>query len=161
MVVIGDFTGKYEVAVNDITQTKLLSYITRYEEFYTVMLLGKELYDLWVVDPDAPPFDTITPAMIFQDSNGVVYDSKGIRDMLTGFIYFEYTKDVRTQQTLGGAVAKSNENSVDTSTAESFIWQRYNDSLDTFNAIQVFIDENSEDFPTYKGSKLGYLIPFF
>lgn len=161
MVTAGDFIGKFEVAVNDITQPNLLIYIDRYEEYFATVLFGKELYDLWAVDPDAVPYNALTEPFIFQSSCGVVHQSKGIRDMLTGFIYFNYTRDIRTQQSLGGAVAKANENSMTSTSAQSFNWQRWNESITTFYAIQSYIRENIDLYPTFKGQELDLIIPYF
>ena len=161
MVTIGDFEGKHEIAKNDFTQPKILSYIQDYEQYYAVKLLGVELYDLWVIDPSVIPFDAITNPFNFQSNCGKIYQSKGIRYMLTGFIYFNYVTDLRTQQTLGGAVSKANENSGVATHVQSLAWQRYNESVYTYEAIQAFIRENKVDYPTFRGEELEVANPYF
>jgi len=161
MVTVGDFIGKYESAVNDFTQAKILLYIQKYEKHYALKLLGVDLYNLWVVNPLIPPFDAITNPFVFQSSCGTIHESIGIKDMLTGFIYFHLVNDIRSQQTLGGSVSKANENSMQNTSIQSGAWERFNSSVYTYEAIQAFICEHLTDYPTFKGVEQDIIIPYF
>lgn len=161
MVLVSDFVGKHQVAVNDFTLPKLMAYIDRYEQRYLIELFGQDLYDLWVIDPLVAPYDLLTNPFTFQSSCGTIYHSTGVKDMLLGFIYFDYVTDLNVSQSVGGAVLKANENSNKSTGTESLAWQRHIESVTTFKAIQERIKDNLEDYPTFKGVEKMDVIPFF
>ena len=78
-----------------------------------------------------------------------------MKDMLLGFIYFEYQKDMVTQMTPNGVVKQQNENSTPIS-AHTTIFGRYNESVKTFRAIQDYIMLNSSAYPKFKGKSKQY-----
>ena len=59
--------------------------------------------------------------------------------MLKGFIYWEYVRDLLNQQTPYGGVKQMSENSVVVDTPHSLFWERYNESIKTYQAIQEYI----------------------
>lgn len=161
IITTSDFVGKHELTINTFTTAKLQSYIDRYENEYISKLLGVELKDLYLVDINASPYDSITNPFILQSSCGKIYDSKGIKSMLLGFIYFDYTRDILTSQTITGAVRAQNENSDSPSVFESLSWQRFNEAVITYEAIQWYICENLTDYPTFKGVEQKPINPYF
>jgi hypothetical protein len=158
-----DFVGKNSVSLNEFTESDLQSYIDRYETKLLVELFGKALYDLWNGSTDAI-YTTLTAPLIFQSENccsGKVYESKGIKEMLAGFIYWEYERDIYTQRTLNGSMKQTSENGEDSSHAMSNLHGRYDEALETYNAIQAYIEENSSIYPEFNGVKKFTVIPFF
>ena len=161
MVLVSDFVGKHQVAVNDFTTPQLTAYIDRYEQRYLIELFGQDLFNLWVIDPLVAPYYLLTNAFSFQSNCGKVYHSTGIKDMLTGFIYFHYVTDLVARQSVGGAVVKANENSSSASGVQSLAWQRHLESNTTYIAIQEQIKDNLVDYPTFRGVKQKDVIPYF
>jgi hypothetical protein len=81
--------------------------------------------------------------------------SKGMKDMLLGFIYFEYMKDSITQTTPIGVVKQSTENSTPIS-AHTPIYLRYNESVKTYRAIQDYIMQTLGTYPDFRGYMKQY-----
>lgn len=145
-VSISDFTGKFQLHTGMYDQAKLQDYITRYEERYLVQLLGKKLYEQFVSAmnefPLSPNYTKIVNPFIEEINLGEVIISNGIKDMLLGFIYFEYAKDLINQMTPFGNVAPMSENSTVVTPLYSMIYNRYNESIKTYRAIQKYIVYN-------------------
>ena len=128
-------------------QGKIQAYIDKYEKRYLIELLGPDLYDQLVADstggiPQSPnllfiynPFHvTISPLSMLI--------SEGIVEMLLGFIYFEYSKDLVNQMTPYGNVKSLAENSTVTAGNSTLIYNRYNEAVRTYRAIQMYIALN-------------------
>jgi hypothetical protein len=148
---ITDFTGKYEIHSGLYDQSKLQNYIDIYEKRYLIELFGATLYNEFISDldpfnvPESPNFLVIyNPFEI--DTNVVspnqILISEGIKQMLKGFIYFEYLKDTTNQTTPNGMVIPSNENSTTATTLYSMIYTRYNEAIRTYRSIQYYIITN-------------------
>jgi len=75
--------------------------------------------------------------------------------MIKGFIYYQYLKDLTNSVAVSGNVRPMGENSENVSTLNSMIYTRYNDSVRTYNAIQHYICDNSSNYLTYNGMKIG------
>jgi hypothetical protein len=162
MVATSDFIGKFQVTVNEFTVSKLQLYIDRYEENYLRELLGLELYDLYIATPLDPLFVAIESPFVFQSTcDNQIYESQGMKDMLTGFIFFMYTRDLYSSQSIVGTVKQSNENSTIPTNVSALLWQRYNESILSYDAIQQYIRENLTDYPTFKGVEKDVIIPYF
>ena len=100
-VTSSEFNNKFELSVGMYSDDKIQAYIDRYEESYLVQLLGVELYNLFIADLDVSNVPQASRFVkIFNPFNEQVafslMMSKGIKDMLMGFIYFEYLKDLIT-----------------------------------------------------------------
>lgn len=149
------FTGKYEVHVSTHTATKLQEYIDRYETITLIELFGKELYDLYVAGLALtdPIYETLQDPFVEQDGNGCILESKGVADLLLGTVYFYYVRDAYTQMSTKGAVKNKAENSESTTFTMSGLQARYNEALETYNAIQMYIMDNLDVYPTFKGVK--------
>jgi hypothetical protein len=154
-VTISDFTGKFAVSTGMYANTNIQSYIDRYEDIYLTELFGISLYDLFIADldvndlPQATKYEKIFEA--FKEEIGFqLIISKGMKDMLVGFIYFEYMKDSITQTTPIGVVKQQSENSNPIS-AHTPIYLRYNESVKTYRAIQDYIMQNMSTYPEFRG----------
>ena len=159
---LDDFTGKYELHTGMYDQAKLLEYIQIYEEQYLIDLFGATLYDDFINDldnnnyPESPNFQKVfDPFHLDNTSNGFltsyntynsVIISKGILDMLKGFIYFEYVKDTANQITSQGQKIPQGENSLTATTLYNMMYTRYWEALKTYRAIQWYIYRN-QDLP--------------
>ena len=157
IVVKDDFTGKYDLvkSIND----KIESYISAYEENYLRELLGIDLFNLYKANvvnhlPVNASYLTITNPL-YVEQNGYSIVSNGIKDMLLGFIFFEYVRDNKIKQSMSGSVVNGVDNSNNDFTQE-FLFQRYNESIDIYKNIQLYIELNKPTYATYKGFIKGY-----
>lgn len=158
-VTINDFTGKFALSTGMYANTNIQSYIDRYEDIYLTELLGVKLYDLFIADlvnslPVTAKYTKIFNA--FKEELDIrLIISKGMKDMLVGFIYFEYMKDSITQTTPIGVVKQSTENSTPIS-AHTPIYLRYNESVKSYRAIQDYIMQNLSTYPLFRGYTKQY-----
>jgi hypothetical protein len=155
IVSIQDFTGKYQVSTGMYDQARLQDYINRYEPRYLKQLFGVSLYNDFQSDllnnvPQSPNFLILFNPLSedmgynFYYFNGIYegvnqIDSEGIKEMLKGFIYFEYVKDLSNQITPIGLVKPDNENSTVANTLFSMMYTRYNEAIRSYNSIRDFI----------------------
>ena len=158
-VTINDFTGKFAISTGMYANTNIQSYIDRYEDIYLTELLGVKLYNLFIADlvsnvPVTAKYTKIFNA--FKEELDIrLIISKGMKDMLVGFIYFEYMKDSVTQTTPIGVVKQSTENSTPIS-AHTPIYLRYNESVKNYRAIQDYIMQNLSTYPLFRGYTKQY-----
>lgn len=155
-----DYIDKFELKINEFNEDKLTAYIERYEEIYLTHLMGKELYDLYVIGiaGSDPIYEFLRDPFTVQLSDGCIYNSRGVKDMLLGVVYFYYSRDIYTTQTFSGAVKPTGENSNASSFAMSNLKGRYNESIETFKAIQAYITDNITTYPKFKGIEKGYTL---
>jgi len=149
LLVYSDFVGKFALHTGMYDQSKLTDYIVRYEQKYLTMLFGHTLYLEFISDissvtnaPQSPNFQYVFNPFQFQTGYNVTLISEGILDMLKGFIYFEYAKDLVNQMTPFGNVLQKSENSTVATPLYSMYYTRYNESVTTLRAIQRYITEN-------------------
>lgn len=162
---VEDFEGKYQLHRGVFDVAKINSYIDKYERRYLVELLGKDLYDEFIADldpfeqPQSPRFIAIFNPLE-EDYNWTIIYSEGMIEMLKGFIYFEYVKDLTNQMTVVGNVLPVGENSQQASTLYSMMYARYNEAVRTYKAIQTYITQHSGDYAEFNGKKkeLAYWI---
>jgi len=156
---IQDFVGKYALHTGMYDVNKLQNYIDIYEPRYLKNLLGVDLYNQFQSDllnnvPQSPNFLKIFNA--FSEDLGYNFyspygfgvssnqlDSEGIKQMLKGFIYFEYSKDLVNQMTPYGNVKPLSENSEVANTGFSMIYTRYNEAIRSYRSIQSYIRHNN------------------
>jgi hypothetical protein len=143
-----DFKGKFELHTGMYVNATIQDYIDRYEPIYLMNLLGAKLYDQYVADmgvfniPISPNFQYIFNPFHENYAFNRLIISQGIIDMLKGFVYFEYLKDLTNQMTINGNVRPVGENSADVSTLYSMMYTRYNEAVKTYKAIQIHITNN-------------------
>lgn len=152
-----DFTGKYAVAKNIFDS--LDDYIDKYEETYLIQLLGWELYKLFKADLQyvAPPPATAIYLALWdkftEDDGGDIITSNGMKEMLLGFIFFEFMRDLPYKATAGGISVNEVEVSEQADISGNSLNSKYNEAVGTYQAIQWYIADNSEDYPEYNGQK--------
>jgi hypothetical protein len=154
IVLNSDFIGKYELSLNNYNTDVIDAYILKYENKYLTQLLGVDLKALYDANPTSPIYLTITNALSF-DYSGDICISNGIKEMLLGFIYYEYSIDVIAKPTTNGTVTTKNENST-TLMNNAWICSRFNEAVDTYNTIQKYILIHSSDYPTFNGQEIKY-----
>lgn len=143
-----DFNGKFALHTGMYANATIQDYIDRYEPLYMMQLFGAKMYDEYVGDmgilniPISPNFQYLFNPFHENIAFNTLIVSNGLIDMLKGFVYFEYCKDLTNQMTINGNVRPTGENSADVSTLYSMMYARYNESIRTYRAIQTHIVNN-------------------
>lgn len=159
-----DFVGRY--AIPQSVFSDLDTFITDQEEKYLIEMLGAEFYTVFKADltnkvPVTQKFlDIFNPFK--EDYNDTVVISKGMKEMLKGFIYFDYMRNEQYKATTQGTVVNSADTSKNVSPANLFNY--YNDSVVTYCAIQKYINRiNPDDYTdlNFNGVHKRISIPFF
>ena len=152
-----DFVGKYKLSTGTYSVNKLNDYIARYELKYARELFGVTLYNEFLTDldvndvPQSPNFLKVYESFALDTEfigNSRIIQSEGFKDMLKGFIYFEYSKDLINEMTPYGNVIPDSENSTVASTLYSMIYNRYNEAVVSARAIQERIVTRLQNEPT-------------
>lgn len=161
IITVSDFlssAGKLAIAQDNVAATKITSYILRYEEQYLIDLLGVELFNLFKADiasPPNPPASPIYAALydpIRQDDGTCIRISRGMKDMVMGFLWWEYMRDAKFRQALTGMFVDKSENSREAPFDEYNIYGRYNESIESYQTIQWYIKKDTANaYPTYNG----------
>lgn len=164
IVQVSDFNeGKFELHTGMYDIPRIQSYIDKYEPRYLRELLGVDLFNLFNADlilgggtPTEPRFIKIFDELTI-DLPWRILDSDGIKEMLMGFIYYEYTKDQIVQMTPNGNVRPVGQNSEVAGSLYTQIYTRYNDGVRSYKAIQMYIWKNPDayDFDDFNGVPKG------
>lgn len=161
---ISDFeSGLNKVNYNSYQSSNLQWYIDKYERHYLLVLLGVDLYDLFIADlsggvPTSAIYTSIfEPIQVQIDDDNLV--NRGMKEMLTGFIYFHYVRDNMTLQATTGSKKVEGDNTRNITAISANIGLRFNDSVDDYHVIQEYIERNDSDYPDYNGQKLDYSLP--
>ena len=163
-----EFANRYDIPLNPDQVGVITEYINRVENEYLPMLLGVELYELFLADYNATVtgsfvdarFQFIHDSFTHQD-NGCFVMSHGIKDMLLGFTYFLYIRDRVTRIETVGIARIDGDTSHSVTALQHDIHSRYNDAVITFGAIQDYICFVApEDYPEYCGITIEITNPF-
>lgn len=152
-----DFTGFYKIAKSTASNPILQSYIDEFEKKYILDILGIDLGNLFIA---SPPLTTIDPRMVairdpfdIQYGNSP-YHSKGMKEVLLAFVYYEYISQTQVQHSLSGVVQTQNEtaNSTQPIDAHRFGETKFNSLLETVEAIQWYCRAyQNAIYPEYRG----------
>ena len=154
-----DFIGRYAITQHQTNASKIQSYIDMIEPSILNELFGVELFILYaqgVINEEEIYTKLYNP--FFENLEcGRLIESKGIVDMLKGFVYFAYYAEDYSDVSVNGNVVQSNENSTKANDIESNLYLKYNTSVKTYKAIQSYILENQSVYPTFKGQRKSLL----
>lgn len=161
--------GRYRIPLNPDQQTGgIQDYITDTETKYLVLLFGVELYDLFIIDlglptagePTDPRFVKVFDPFNEQTETQLII-STGIKEMLKGFVYYLYTRDIITRITTVGAEIAQGANSEAISGIKHDITGRFNEAVDEFQTLQFYMtDVNPDDYPEFAGAHQDFNHPF-
>lgn len=148
-----DYTGQFAITTNQLNIVKVQQFIDTYENIYLNQLFGVEMladYLAGILDDD--PIYTKLRDEFFENSKcHRLIHSRGVKWMLTAFVYWEYYRKDNTQATINGNKVLASENSQKPQVDEANIYSRYNEAVGTYKAIQDYIRERSENYPKFKG----------
>lgn len=147
-----DFIDTYALASS--ISDSIDAYIDEYEEKYLRELLGVSLFTLFKADVTNSAPVTAKYLTIFNEINsdecGFLLHSDGMKKMLLGFVWYEYVVGTQITHTSTGVVSDVNEISVNAD--NSLTYRQYNRAIDTYRAIQYYINKNSADYPEFAGT---------
>jgi len=148
-------SGFNKIAYNEQTIVDLTTFIEDKEELILTELFGAELFELFKdgVANDEPEYLKLRDSFIDQLDSCRVIQSKGVGEMLAGFIYFDYSRFQATMPSVSGRVTPKGENSNVASFNVGLITEKYLKALDTYEAIQLYIIDNLSIYPTFNGIK--------
>ena len=160
---ITDYVGFYQISKGGNQEEKLQPYIDNVESNFLMNLLGCDLYNLFISDIDPVTNLPLTDRFLniynafsvdVESFTGCQKRSKGIKEMLKGFVYYVFVRDSDYFNTVSGNVKHQFSNSLSANQIEIGLTGRYNLSLVTYSNIQWYINENSTDYPEFNGINL-------
>lgn len=165
---VSDFAnGKYVIPTNPLQTNDLQTYIDDIQRSYLLQLFGKKLYDLFIADLTGTPQVPQTAKYLkvfnpFEDqTDDILIISDGIKEMLKGFVYYIYLRDLVNRATTTGLTKVLHENSENVSGIWYDLNRRYNEAVITYNGIQYYMDNiNPTDYTEFKGILLRINQPY-
>jgi len=155
---LSDFeSGKFELHTGMYAVNNLQQYIDKYEKRYILDLLGATLGNEFINDLDLGMgmpteqrfIDIFEPIEL--DWNLCLILSDGMKEMLKGFIYYEYLKDQVAQVTAVGMVTPKGENSERINSLFTQMYTRYNDAARSYKGVQNYIWTRRGDYTGFNG----------
>lgn len=149
-----DFNGEYTIHQGIYNNGLLESYIESTETKILNEMFGATLCAEFLSDldgngvPKSPNFQAVfNPFAVDKQTIGgeSLLMSKGVKDMLKGFVFFYYLRDQFTKVIPGGEAKQAAQNSGNIPTTSSQIWKAYNNAIATYKAIRykvVFEPDN-------------------
>ena len=169
---LSDFKGgKYDLpdSVGVYVKNDLQETIDKYEKQYIYQLLGVEqgnLFIAWLAANQSPPNAFYSKILNPFATDGTYYswywscyrhiiESQGMKEYLKAAIFYEYTK-VGLITSQAGVTQPLSETAIQQSPASTmrFSENKFNDVLDTIEAIQWYCMSEETAFPAFKGQRL-------
>ena len=153
--------GEFSIPQNQYT--KLDKFISKYEEYYLLRMLGLDLYNTFKADltPTTPQipitliYTTIFNKLSFEEGN-CLYISEGIKEMLIQFVYYHFMLESEYKKTISGVVKQESELATNQKYEGFNLISSHNNGVKNYNIIQNYINFNSDIYPTFKGVNLYY-----
>jgi len=135
---ISDYIGYFKLAKNQYTTEQLQSYIDRFEEFVLRDLLQCD-YDEFIADlvdgvPTSAKWLDLYNKFYLCDECGEFF-SLGIKDMVSCYVFYNYSKDSYIQSTITGTVKLKGSASEPLASQNSKDFLVYNQYVKSYNAI--------------------------
>lgn len=155
MVTINDFIGFYKIAKDSATNIEFSEFVLLNERKMLNELLGSDLAQEFLdSEPDEERFFKLKNPLSF-DYNCEPHTSQGIKNVLVGFLFSKWIFDQRERIALiGGSVSPTIEN--DKLLYSSKAVERFNLSVRSQDAIQLYIKLNIKDYPNFNGIRKYY-----
>lgn len=148
--------GSLTIAYNNITEADLQECINSIELDTITDLLGCSLGFMFISDyTPGVGFANTRFKTLFEpfatDTDFGPLKSEGIKEMLKGFIYFEYVRNQPNQDRQNGLVNAVNENSTPISGGQGSLHLKHNRAANTYSAIQCYVGLHADMYPEFKG----------
>ena len=148
-----DYTGLYTIAINSKNSDAVQACIDDVETQILCELFGVDFKDIVLagVVAEDPIYEQLYNPFNYQDSCNKVWTSKGVKEMLKGFVYFKWHSMNQTTATINGIRNVDAENSSPASSIQSNTEARYNEAIQTYRAIQAYTIEHLDIYSEFKG----------
>jgi len=162
LVQISDFTGEFQLQIDNATTAKFNQVRDNHETDYIYKLLGVSLGKLFIANlnvsgvPTDARFLSIYNAFS-EDYNNEIIQSKGMKFWMKGVTWFYFARNNPYIIATGGNKVNKDQNS-DQLTDGLVLARIYNDSVKTAKAIQHYINQNSSTYPEYNGQYMDFVI---
>ncbi len=153
--------GRYMINDDDWTRQSLKQYIKLNEKKLLYDLLGIELADLLLLDldqykePQNARFTAIFNPLSFNFKDKI-YHSEGIKEVLKGLVYAEFTKEQNFKNNINGNSQNLYEQGEVISSKMAGLTNKYNEAIDSFWSIQVFCCDNRDVYTEFNGQSKDY-----
>jgi hypothetical protein len=150
ILIPSDFQGVFKIGQS----SDLQAFIDKYEPMYLMNLLGIDLYLEFKDDFDKvkrEPKEEIYKEIfkpILDEKYGY---SEGIKEMLRGFIFFEYVRVNKFKVTESGVHVSRSDSTREPGFTEFNIYNYYNGSIKSYKVIRKYLIDNSEVYPKFNG----------
>jgi hypothetical protein len=151
VVNIADFIGEFGISqrkpiVNGTSiPDGLISFIDREEKRLLMELMGKPLYDSFVLAPTDSVYDPLYEDQLLCDRY-----SEGLKTMLLCIIYYQYHKTKIVNSATG---QKVNDSEVSNNEGNYLLNSvMYNRGVTTYNLIGGYLRANTSVYPLFEGS---------
>lgn len=143
-----DFVGEYAIQQNIYATSDLQAFIDKYEIEYLRDLFGPVFAALFYADISTPYAQPVNAdyAALFNPIQTDEIRSEGIKEMLLGFIYWEYCRKDSVKKTLTGHVTAQNEVSSQVDAINTQLYLLYNKAVKTYVMIAKYIDLNEATY---------------
>jgi hypothetical protein len=151
---IPDASSSLSTAVN-----KLQGFIDRYKDRCLNQLYGKALADTIraYYAADKTPADALLNKIInpFTFDDGGIKESGGVKEILQGYIFYEYARNEAIDYSLMGANVPKSETADRVSPSDQLRMaeSKFNCIIESVEAIQGYCENNSTDYPTFDGRR--------
>lgn len=170
-----DYKGTVNIAQDKYDRAALQDYLDELESSYLEDLLGCDLYALFVADldvnnvPQTARFLTIYNKFCFDIDNCCFIDqlwlfnytnyycnngqnkSRGMVEMLKGFLYFDYIRDQQiTNSSIGANKSKGVASDLVSNKSTAMV-RAYNKSILDYWNIQYYLKDNEDVYPEFNG----------
>ncbi len=158
-----DFNVFYSIAQTAEKTALLQEYIDRYEESFIKKILGAELGQHFIDDIRGEDSDSGDIEERFQvlldpfikQPRQEIHESKGMKSILSGLIFYHYIADTQIKHTQSGVVLSDVETAkaVSPENAARLGEQKWNDSVVSIRAIQWWCGhEDRKNYCEFKGT---------
>lgn len=158
ILVEADFIGYYGLYKG--TDGKIQAYINQYVPKYLYEIFGAKLSALVVQNRN---IEETPENRYYRLINGIKTDDDcgtfytGLKPLLLGLVWFHYVADDKYRQTAGGTKVQDAEVSKGASFDTSFIYEKYNISIDNWKALHRYLCDNKDVYPEFKGKEKKYI----
>jgi len=153
---ISDFdSGRYKINLSPSDENDLNEMINNNEKSYIFDLFGVTLGNEIFTNPTTARLELTSPFIEKIEDKKV--ESKGLKEILKGLIYFEYVRYAYTKQTPSGIGQPLTEGMSQENYMRHDLTTRYNSAVDSWLAIQWKC--KNQNYPTYDGEELEFIIP--
>lgn len=163
LIQISDFVGKYKI-INQTSTTMLQDYIDKVESEILLKLFGAELKTLFLADvvayvPVTAKYLALYNEILLTHNHSFENYSSGLKDLLLSIVYFRWFNKVQVSESVNGLKSIESSNSVQ-QPSKIYLVDLYNNAINNYKVIQVFISQNSEDYEEFEGIGIEYIMLF-